>query len=289
LELEVAIEVVLDRVLAATVDHEQVGDAGGDGLLHHVLDRGFVDDRQHLLRLALRGREEARAETGRRDDRLGDAHPVATSRSSPAWSGGSSCAWTGVAPRPSSWPRITRSRLLRCRMMMRPAITLTTDMSSQLAPRATTITVKSTAQITDATDALCSSRASATHTAATITITSGNGTTSTPAAVATPRPPLKWRVAGNTWPSTAARPRMYAPRWPLKPLSVSAPMPAASAPLPMSRASTSSPHFQPMRRKMFEAPGLREPSWWTSNPPWRATRSALGKLPSRYPTGMRRR
>ena len=70
LELEVAVEVVLDGALAAAGDDEDVGEPGRDRLLHHVLDRRLVDDRQHLLRLALRGREEPRAETGGGDDRL---------------------------------------------------------------------------------------------------------------------------------------------------------------------------------------------------------------------------
>ena len=52
LELEVAVEVVLDGALAATGDDEDVVDAGAHGLLDHVLDGRLVDDRQHLLRLA---------------------------------------------------------------------------------------------------------------------------------------------------------------------------------------------------------------------------------------------
>ena len=39
-------------------------------LLHHVLDRRLVDDRQHLLGLALRGGEEPGAEARGGDDRL---------------------------------------------------------------------------------------------------------------------------------------------------------------------------------------------------------------------------
>jgi hypothetical protein len=67
LELEVAVEVVLDGPLAPTGDDEDVGDAGADRFLHHVLDGGFVDDRHHLLRLALGGREESRPQPGGRD------------------------------------------------------------------------------------------------------------------------------------------------------------------------------------------------------------------------------
>ena len=39
-------------------------------LLHHVLDGRLVDERQHLLGLGLRGREEPGAESRRRDHRL---------------------------------------------------------------------------------------------------------------------------------------------------------------------------------------------------------------------------
>jgi hypothetical protein len=56
LELEVAVEVVLDRVLAAARDDEDVAQARRHRFLHHVLDRRLVDNGQHLLRLALRHR-----------------------------------------------------------------------------------------------------------------------------------------------------------------------------------------------------------------------------------------
>jgi hypothetical protein len=70
LELEVAVEVVLEAALVAAGDDEDVVDAGRHGLLHHVLDGGLVDDRQHLLGLGLGGGQEAGAEAGRRDDGL---------------------------------------------------------------------------------------------------------------------------------------------------------------------------------------------------------------------------
>ena len=56
LELEVAVEVILDRALVATRDDQDVGEPGSHGLFHDVLDRGLVDDGQHLLGRALRGR-----------------------------------------------------------------------------------------------------------------------------------------------------------------------------------------------------------------------------------------
>ena len=45
-----------------------------DGLLDHVLDRRLVDDRQHLLRLRLRRREESGAEAGSGNHRLANLH-----------------------------------------------------------------------------------------------------------------------------------------------------------------------------------------------------------------------
>ena len=66
LELDVAVEVVLDGPLVAAGDDEDVVDPGGDGLLDDVLDRRRVDDREHLLGLGLGGREEPGAQARRR-------------------------------------------------------------------------------------------------------------------------------------------------------------------------------------------------------------------------------
>src|SRR5690606_31904024 len=63
-------EVVLDGAFAPSGDHQDVGEPGRDGLLDHVLDRRFVDDRQHLLGGGLGGGQESGAESGRRHDRL---------------------------------------------------------------------------------------------------------------------------------------------------------------------------------------------------------------------------
>ena len=71
LELEVAVEVVFDGALAPPGDDEDVGEARGDRLFDDVLDRRLVDDRQHLLGLALRRGQEARAHARGRDDGLG--------------------------------------------------------------------------------------------------------------------------------------------------------------------------------------------------------------------------
>ena len=54
LELEVPVEVVLEGPLAAAGDDEDVVDAGGHRLLHHVLDGGLVDDRNRAAGKPLR-------------------------------------------------------------------------------------------------------------------------------------------------------------------------------------------------------------------------------------------
>ena len=78
LELDAAIEVVFDRVLAPPGDDEDVVDPCTHRLLYDVLDRGRVDDRQHLLRHRLGRGEEAGAEPGGGDhgvvDRPGHGH-----------------------------------------------------------------------------------------------------------------------------------------------------------------------------------------------------------------------
>jgi hypothetical protein len=74
LELVVEVEVILDRALLAAGDDDDLLDAGRDRLLDGVLDDRLVDQRQHLLRLRLRGGQEASAPAGGREDSLADAH-----------------------------------------------------------------------------------------------------------------------------------------------------------------------------------------------------------------------
>ena len=62
LELDRHVEVILDRVLAAAGDQDDVVDARGDRLFDAVLDDRLVDERQHLLRLRLGRRQEPGAE-----------------------------------------------------------------------------------------------------------------------------------------------------------------------------------------------------------------------------------
>src|SRR5665213_183828 len=85
-EFVVAVEVVLERPLAAARDHQDVVEPGSDGLLDDVLDRRLINDRQHLFRRRLRGRQEAGAETGGRDDGLGDL-PLRHDRTPTFWVG----------------------------------------------------------------------------------------------------------------------------------------------------------------------------------------------------------
>src|SRR5262249_52481829 len=64
LELAGGIEVVLDRTLVPSRHDDDLAQAGGDRFLDDVLDRRFVDERQHLLGLGFGGGKEARAEAG---------------------------------------------------------------------------------------------------------------------------------------------------------------------------------------------------------------------------------
>src|SRR5262249_25958868 len=58
LELELAVEMVLDDALVAPGDEDEMLDAGLARLVDHVLDQRPVDHRQHLLRHRLGRRQE---------------------------------------------------------------------------------------------------------------------------------------------------------------------------------------------------------------------------------------
>ena len=64
LELELAVEMVLDDALVAPGDEDEMLDAGLARLVDHVLDQRPVDDRQHLLGHGLGGGQEPGAEAG---------------------------------------------------------------------------------------------------------------------------------------------------------------------------------------------------------------------------------
>jgi hypothetical protein len=69
LERLVGIEVILDRTLGSTGDEHQPPGTGGAGLIHRILDQRLVDDRQHLFRAGLGGRQEPRAASCDREHR----------------------------------------------------------------------------------------------------------------------------------------------------------------------------------------------------------------------------
>ncbi len=70
LEAVDAVEVVLERALVASGDHEDVLQARRHGLFDDVLDGGFVDDRKHLLRRRLGRGEESSSQAGYGDHGL---------------------------------------------------------------------------------------------------------------------------------------------------------------------------------------------------------------------------
>ena len=61
---------VLDDALVAAGDEDEMLDAGFARFVHDVLDHRPVDDRQHLLRHGLGGRQEAGPEASNREDGL---------------------------------------------------------------------------------------------------------------------------------------------------------------------------------------------------------------------------
>jgi hypothetical protein len=70
LELQVPVEVVLDRSLAAPGDQQDVAESRAGGLVDDVLQGRAVHDRQQLLGHGLRRRQQPRAEPVHRHDRL---------------------------------------------------------------------------------------------------------------------------------------------------------------------------------------------------------------------------
>ncbi len=68
LQLELAVEMVLDDGLVAPGDEDDVLDACGAGLVHHMLHHRAVHHGEHFLRHRLRRRQEAGAETGDREN-----------------------------------------------------------------------------------------------------------------------------------------------------------------------------------------------------------------------------
>jgi hypothetical protein len=68
--------VVLDGALTGGRDDDDLGDAGGRGLLDGVLDDRLVDERQRLFRKDFRRGEEARAVASGEDDGFADGQEI---------------------------------------------------------------------------------------------------------------------------------------------------------------------------------------------------------------------
>ena len=79
-ELELAVEMILDHALVAAGDEDEVLDAGLARLVDHVLDQRPVDDGQHLLRHRLGRGKDAGAEAGDREHSFADFHEVSSSK-----------------------------------------------------------------------------------------------------------------------------------------------------------------------------------------------------------------
>ena len=124
LELEGAVEMVLEAPLAPPGDDQDVGDTDRHCLFHHVLDGRLVDQRQHLLRLGLGRRQEAGTEPRGGDHSLADL--LRHYADLPWWThveeaSGGPKRITGITDRcsvvtlhvnvllPSMWPRASRS------------------------------------------------------------------------------------------------------------------------------------------------------------------------------------
>src|SRR5205814_2798858 len=151
------------------------------GLLDDVLDRGLVDDRQHLLRLRFRRREEAGAEACGGDHGLANGHRL---------------PFVGCALNVSdgSDPRRSRTRLPRWRATMRQP-TPTTVATSQPGRPSTEIVTTSTRTIAiDPSTAARVTPATAAHATAPASAASGSSTAAMPAIVATPLPPPNRRA-----------------------------------------------------------------------------------------------
>ena len=68
LQVDIGIEMVFNGPLAVARDDEDFFDAALQGFFDDVLDRRFIDDRQHFLRRRLSSRQKTGAKTGGGDD-----------------------------------------------------------------------------------------------------------------------------------------------------------------------------------------------------------------------------
>ncbi|GAP60594.1 hypothetical protein AHiyo1_41540 [Arthrobacter sp. Hiyo1] len=67
-KIRCTIKVVFKGALVAACNHQHVAEARLHGLLNHVLDGRLIHHRQHFLRHRLGGRQETRAQSGRRNN-----------------------------------------------------------------------------------------------------------------------------------------------------------------------------------------------------------------------------
>ena len=74
LEFVADVKMVLDRLLAAPGDDDDLITSGHHGFFDAVLNDGLVDERKHFFWLGLGGRKESRAETGGRKNSFADFH-----------------------------------------------------------------------------------------------------------------------------------------------------------------------------------------------------------------------
>ena len=251
-------------------------------LLDHVLDRRLVDDRQHLLGLALRRREEPRAEPGGGDDRLRSSERRRT-RARPVVAGvpHRRIALEAVLLA-ADQPAQVRRRGGRRRAARAPVVTTT---SRPLARRraATDDREGDRAARSTRPTPCCRTRAITNQTTASPSAISGKSTTSTPPAVATPRPPLNRRVTGK---------HVAEDRGDAEEVRAAVPVDGEAdarrrARPCRCRASEDDQPGLPARAagRRSRRPGCPTPRAVTSCPSARATRIALGNVPSRYATG----
>ena len=74
LQLGGAVKVILDNVLVAADDNQNIRDARTDSLLHNVLNGGLVHNGQHLLGHGLGGGQHTGAQAGGGDNCLTNLH-----------------------------------------------------------------------------------------------------------------------------------------------------------------------------------------------------------------------
>ena len=98
LELDAAIEMVLDRALAAACHEDELLNACGACLINGILNERPVNDRQHLFRQGFGGRQKPGSHTTHGKYRLADAIGHEKSRNSICLAPTSAYATFAIAP-----------------------------------------------------------------------------------------------------------------------------------------------------------------------------------------------